>query len=142
MSDLSVVGPDQVLVEIHGAPAAVAEIVAEPAAVVEIHDGQRALTVIDEPPVQVVQVVTAGPIGPRGPEGPEGPMGPFAPVFDQHFADPALIWVINHNLGVVPVVTLYDENHEEITGDIQAPDRNTIIVTFEVPFSGTARLKA
>jgi hypothetical protein len=72
---------------------------------------------------------------------PQGPQGPFAPIFEQHFASPEMVWVINHNMDLYPVVTLYDENHEEITGDVMTPDRNTVIVTFVVPFAGTARLK-
>ncbi len=130
----------------------VLEIVASPRSTTEIIESSNADLVevrtdgavlsVERPATDVLQVVTAGPIGPRGPIGPERPQGPFAPIFEQHFASPLIEWVINHNLGVFPVVTLYDLNFEEITGDVMTPDKNTVIVDFMVPFAGTARLKA
>lgn len=143
MSDLTVTDDEVSVVEIHANPYSVTEVIGlDTAGLVEVHDSTSAFIVTEQPLPDVIEVVTAGPIGPRGPIGPEGPQGPFAPIFEQHFADPSMVWVINHDLGVIPVVTLYDENHEEIVGDVMTPDRNTVIVTFEVPFAGTARLKA
>lgn len=110
------------------------------AGLIEVRDAS-VLTTVERPGVDVFNIITPGPIGPIGPIGPVGPQGPYAPIFEQHFADPQETWVIHHDMDLYPVVTLYDENHEEITGDVMTPDRNTVIVTFEVPFSGTARLK-
>lgn len=121
---------------------------------VEVRDEEDNLLVVFEPSADVLHVVTTdlvgpqGPVGPPGddgppgPAGPQGPQGPFAPTFDQRFNDPAMEWRIVHNLGVFPVVTLYDLDENEIGGDVTKPDRNTVVVTFEVPLAGTARLKA
>ncbi len=122
--------------------------------VIEVRNADGNIVAILEPTADVLQVVTtdmvgpqgpAGPIGPAGlagPQGPPGPQGPYAPQFEQRFTDPSLLWVIHHNLDTFPVVTLYDFYENEISGDVTKPDRNTVVVTFEVLFTGTARLKA
>lgn len=119
--------------------------------IVEIFDGNGNLVTIFEPTVDVVQIITTdliGPVGPVGPAGsagiagPVGPQGPFAPTFEQHFASPSLMWLINHNLDAYVVTDLYDLYGVQISGDIEMPDRNNVIVTFDVPVAGTARLKA
>lgn len=122
--------------------------------VVEVRNADGNLITIFEPSVDILQVITTdlvGPVGPAGPAGaegapgqpgPVGPQGPFAPQFEQRFADPVYTWRIEHNLGTYPVVTLYDLVENQISGDIAKPDRNTVVVSFEVPFAGIARLKA
>lgn len=104
--------------------------------------------------VQVVATDMAGPPGPPGPQGdqgdpgpqgdqgPQGEQGPFAPNFEQSFAAASSHWVIVHNLDTYPVVSTYDLTGNEISGDVSTPDRNTVVVDFELPFAGTARLKA
>jgi hypothetical protein len=109
-----------------------------------------------EPTADVVEIVSdelTGPQGPSGtpgvpgitgpvgPQGEQGPQGPFAPQFEQTFVDPSAAWVIVHNLDLFPVVTLHDLYGIQISGDVLMPDRNTVVVTFAVPMSGTARLK-
>lgn len=122
--------------------------------VVEVLDGNGELVGILEPTVDVLQIVSSdlvgppgpqgdpGPVGPSGPQGEKGDTGPFAPQFEQSFASPLLVWVIQHNMDVLPVVTTWDSYGFEISGDVTMPDRNTVVVTFEVPIAGTARLKA
>jgi len=116
--------------------------------VVEVRDGDGALVKVLEPTADVVQVVSPdligprGPEGPVGPEGPEGPQGPPAPIFEQVFSSASSVWTIVHNLDAFPVVSLFDLYGFAISGDVTMPDRNTVVVTFEVPFAGTARLKA
>ncbi len=142
MSDLATEVTAVSVVEIVAQPHSITEVVGlDAAGLVEVRDVTSALAVIERPEAEILYIVTPGPIGPRGPIGPEGPQGPFAPIFEQFFASPMTTWVINHNLDLYPVVTLYDLNHEEITGDVMTPDRNTVIVEFVVPFAGTARLK-
>ncbi len=124
-------------------PHAIIEILEDaPVSLVEVREPKQVAVTVERPDVQIVNIVTAGPIGPRGPQGVIGPQGPIAPTFVQHFASPSMQWVIVHDLDVIPVVTLYDENHEEMSGDVMTPDRTTVIVTFELPMAGTARLKA
>lgn len=126
----------------------------EPIGVVEVFDGNGDLVTILEPAVDVLQIVSSDLAGPQGPQGlpgvqgdpgekgEKGDIGPFAPTFEQVFASPSAVWTIFHNMDVYPVVSLYDSYGYEISGDVVMPDRNTVVVTFEVPFSGTARLKA
>lgn len=120
---------------------------------VEVHDSVAAFIDLD-PVIEIVEVSTAnlvgaqgpagpaGPAGAPGPQGPTGPTGPFAPLFEQYFAIPRYTWLIVHNLDTYPVVTTVDLNEDEIVGDVTTPDRNTVVVNFAVPVSGTARLKA
>lgn len=126
---------------------------------IEVTRQTSTLITVDDPVKEILRVDTPGPQGPPGPiggqgiPGPTGPRGPQgdpgldgtdgepSPSFEQNFANPALMWVIHHNMNAYPVVALYDINSREITGDISLPDRNTVIVEFAVPFAGVARLK-
>lgn len=53
---------------------------------------------------------------------------------------PASEWVITHNLGVFPSVTVLDSTGEVVEGDISYVDSNTVILTFANPFGGSAHL--
>lgn len=117
--------------------------------VVEVRSGDGELLTVLEPAADVVEIVSpvgpqgpAGPQGQLGPQGPQGVPGPPAPTFDQTFSSPLLTWYIVHGLDAYPVVSTYDLYGFEISGDIQMPDRNTVVVSFAVPIAGTARLKA
>lgn len=122
--------------------------------VVEIWSGEGALLNVLHPTVDILEVTSDGYQGPEGPSGPSGPQGPqgapgpqgppgaSSPEFDQTFNSPLLEWDIVHNLDAYPIVTTYDLYGFPISGDVAMPDRNTVIVTFAVPFAGTARLKA
>lgn len=119
--------------------------------VLQIYDGAGNLVTVLEPTADVVEVVTSdlvGPAGPKGdpgpvgPAGPAGPQGPFAPTFEQHFAAASNVWVIRHNFDAYVFTELFDLYGQQISGDIEMPDRNTVVVTFDVPVAGTARLKA
>lgn len=98
----------------------------------------------------VINAETRGPRGVAGPEGPQGPVGPQGPIgpsgigvlVERHFAAASTTWVINHGLDTYPTVTLYDLNDESVEGAISAPDRNTVIVRWDLPMSGTARLNS
>lgn len=138
----------------------------------EIRDANGNLVSIIEPAADVLQIVTTdlvgpqgvpgppgptgntgiqgppgdpGPTGLTGPPGPQGipgPPGSTGPTYEQSFNNPTLQWLLTHNLDVYPVVTLYDLYNTEISGDIAMPDRNTVLVTFDLPMTGIARLKA
>lgn len=123
----------------------------ETVGVVEVRDGDGDLLTILEPTADLVEVVSPDLIGPQGPVGPsgpqgvqgvQGPQGPPAPIFEQTFQSPSTIWYIFHSLNAYPVVSTYDLYGFEISGDVQMPDRNSVVVTFAVPIAGTARLKA
>lgn len=124
--------------------------------VVQVYDGAGELVVVLQPTADVVEIISDRLTGPQGPPGVQGPagepggqgepgeqgeQGPPAPHFEQTFVDPSPAWVIVHNMDVFPVVTLHDLYGIQISGDVVMPDRNTVVVTFAVPMSGTARLK-
>lgn len=53
---------------------------------------------------------------------------------------PALTWTINHNLGHVPSVELFDTGSQEIEADVSHPSINTTTILFTIPTAGFARL--
>lgn len=59
-------------------------------------------------------------------------------VFTQSTA--AATWTINHNLGHVPSVEVFDSGSQEIEADVLHPSVNTTIILFTVPTTGFARL--
>jgi hypothetical protein len=52
----------------------------------------------------------------------------------------ASTWTINHNLGHVPSVEVFDSGSQEIEADVSHPSVNTTIIVFTVPTAGFARL--
>lgn len=122
---------------------ATVEIVAQ-RPVLEVSTADSAVIDVLTPPVQLVQVITPGPSGPQGSTGATGEQGDTgpSPTYEQHFADAVETWVIIHPLNAWPTVTTVDLNGDEIIGDVSIPDKSTVIVSFAMPFAGTARLKA
>lgn len=59
-------------------------------------------------------------------------------VFTQ--STPAATWTINHNLGFVPSVELFNSGSQEIDGDVVHTSANQTVVTFTGPVAGFARL--
>lgn len=59
-------------------------------------------------------------------------------VFTQ--STPAATWTINHNLGHVPSVELFDSGSQEIEAEVSHPSVNTAVIVFAVPIAGFARL--
>lgn len=59
-------------------------------------------------------------------------------VFTQSTA--AATWTINHNLGHVPSVEVFDSGSQEIEADVSHPSSNTTVIVFTVPTAGFARL--
>lgn len=49
-------------------------------------------------------------------------------------------WTINHNLGFYPSVTVVDSADNMVMGEVNYPNSNQVIVTFNGSFSGTAYL--
>lgn len=59
-------------------------------------------------------------------------------VFTQAAA--ASTWTINHNLGHVPSVEVFDSGSQEVDADVSHPSVNQTVIVFSVPLSGFARL--
>lgn len=55
-------------------------------------------------------------------------------------AVPASVWTITHNLGRYAAVTVLDSDDDEVYGDYDYPDLNTVVLTFSSPVTGTAFL--
>ena len=53
---------------------------------------------------------------------------------------PSHVWTINHELGVIPVITIVDSSGNIVIGDTQYLDMNTAVITFSGGFSGIAYL--
>jgi len=59
-------------------------------------------------------------------------------VFTQSTA--SATWTINHNLGHVPSVEVFNSGSQEIEAEVSHPSVNTAVIVFTVPTAGFARL--
>lgn len=109
--------------------------------VVEVHD--------DFTEVVLSDVGEPGPSGPEGPQGPQGPQGPtgtttievvgnLAYIWTQN--DPLDTWLIQHNLGFFPAVTVVDSGGTTVEGTVRYIDDDAVEVTFTSAFGGNAYL--
>jgi len=55
-------------------------------------------------------------------------------------ASPADVWVVNHNLGFKPSVTVVNNSGEVLIGEVQFTAEQQITVRFTAPFSGKVYL--
>lgn len=76
-------------------------------------------------------------VGARGPAGPPGTGGTY---FTQSFAVASDTWTVNHNLGIIPAVGLYDSFGRGIQGHVESNTETTTVVTFYNPVSGRITL--
>ena len=53
---------------------------------------------------------------------------------------PLDVWTINHNLGFFPNVTVVDSTGEQVEGEVDYVDSNSVVVSFSGGFSGMAYL--
>lgn len=53
---------------------------------------------------------------------------------------PLAVWVITHNLGTFPSVTVVDNLNQVVVGDISYNSSNTLTITFTTAFAGYAYL--
>ena len=95
------------------------------------HETITTLVLGDEPSVTIVEVP-----GLQGPPGPPGDA--FTAVFAQ--SSPTTVWLLEHNLGRFPAISLVDTANDQIIGDVSYLDANVARVTFAAPTSGKAYL--
>jgi hypothetical protein len=91
-----------------------------------------------------------GPVGPTGPpgmqgaQGPPGPIGPPNPNADVSYIHTQSIlsgtWVILHNLGKFPSVSVVDTGNSVILPNVQYDNNNQVTLIFGSPTSGKAYL--
>lgn len=91
--------------------------------------------------------IVPGPTGPQGPEGgppgPQGPPGQNAPNSFLEFnqGSPSSLWVIAHNLGFNPNVSVVDSAGTEVDGLVRYTSSGSILeIEFTLPFGGKAYL--
>lgn len=107
---------------------------------VTVIDLQGTVTVIEtEQTVEVLEsqsisVVSVGTVGPAGPAGASGTS------YEHVQSAASALWVINHNLGYKPNVTIIDTLGRTVIGDLTYPNYNTVLITFTAAFSGSAFL--
>lgn len=53
---------------------------------------------------------------------------------------PSATWVIQHNLGKYPSVTVIDTAGTEVEGEVRHVDVNNLVLEFSAGFAGTATL--
>jgi hypothetical protein len=90
--------------------------------------------------VNAPRIRTLGVIGPPGPVGPQGPAGTNDAYYRHVQNAPSSIWLINHNLGKRPSVSVRDSSGEQIMGEISWVDDDTVVVAFSAAFGGEAYL--
>lgn len=104
-----------------------------------IEDGEMQV-LVEEESFTVIDVAEQGPEGPQGQPGIQGPKGEDGGHYFHPQGEPSDTWVINHNLGFKPNVTVLDSGGTEVEGSVVYPDDNTVIITFSSAFSGQATL--
>jgi hypothetical protein len=53
---------------------------------------------------------------------------------------PSRVWVVNHNLGWRPAVSVVDTGGAEVQGDVRHTHLNQLVISFVIPLAGVARL--
>lgn len=85
-----------------------------------------------------VSVSSDGPQGPAGPAGPPGAAG--GEIYEHVQAVASSTWVVNHDLGVYPDVTVIVDD-EEIYPGVVHNSLNQASLVFNSPRAGTARFR-
>lgn len=80
--------------------------------------------------------------GQDGEPGPVGPPGVDATTYRLELPQniPAATWVFHHDFPYRPVVTVYDNNGDEVWVDVSHPDTNTVMVEFAYETTGMVQL--
>ena len=84
--------------------------------------------------VPVTSTVTATTTGPQGPKGDAGAG------YDFIQSSSSATWTINHNLGHVPSVEVFDSGSQEVDAEISHTSPSQTLILFSVPLAGFARL--
>ena len=85
---------------------------------------------------QEVGLTSPGPQGPPGPQGNPGAAGGSVYIHNQ--SSPAGSWIVNHNLGRLAFISVFNSAGEQIITDIDQSDPNTASISFATPTSGKA----
>lgn len=113
--------------------------------IIIIRQPDNRITISNQPaPVTVTQDVNEVSVatpGPRGPQGIQGPPGvPGGTIYVHTEGSASSTWVVNHNLGVKPDVTVIVDD-EEVFPDVVHNSDNQCSLVFSTPRAGEARLR-
>ena len=87
-----------------------------------------------DPPVQQLQAHLIPVL-----QGPPGPPGPSGQGYTHTQASAADEWIVNHNLGFLPTVSVIDAGSNVVVAEVQHPSTTQARVRFALPVSGQAR---
>lgn len=74
-------------------------------------------------------------------QGPPGPSGPSGAGYVHTQASALAVWTVPHNLGYRPSVSVTTTGGVEVEGgEVLHLSTNTLTITFDVAFAGSARL--
>lgn len=77
---------------------------------------------------------------PQGPVGPQGPAGLDTGFYRHNQSAPSDTWLVAHNLGYFPSVSVQDSAGTNVFGDVVYLDQDHLTITFRSPFGGYANL--
>lgn len=60
--------------------------------------------------------------------------------YEHNQISPSLTWIINHNLGKYPSVTITDSAGTQVIGDVKHESINKVTISFSAQFAGKAFL--
>lgn len=107
---------------------------------VVVNEPSTTLSVEEELAGIVIEIGIPGTMGPPGIQGPIGPAGgPANPTFTFTQSSPLAGWIINHNLGFNPILTVTDIGGNEVEAEIVHISSNLTMVYFSQPQTGKAR---
>lgn len=87
----------------------------------------------------VITVAAPGPQGVPGPPGADGTSGaPGGAYFLLTQSAASATWLVQHNLGHIPHITIIDASGEVVITDIHHTDVNQAVLTFASPTTGKA----
>lgn len=92
--------------------------------------------IVVNPATQAVSVILAGPVGPIGPVG---PAGPATGNYEHIQTVLSTSWVVNHDLGFKPNVSVFDTSGVSIEANVIYHTINQVEIQFLTPRAGTAR---
>lgn len=107
---------------------------------------EQTVVELEQRPVEL-DLASPGPAGAPGRDGTDGAPGTPGPPGSLDNASytwqqnsPENIWVVSHNLGYHPAVTVVDSGGTTVEGGVTYVDVNTVELHFDAPFGGVAYL--
>jgi hypothetical protein len=87
----------------------------------------------------VIEVVSDTTVGPRGRKGDKGDAGPPGGSYVHTQDSPALVWTVQHNLGIYPSgVEVQDADGNAVEGIVTYVSLDILLITFYAAIAGIA----